>query len=573
MEHGPHLMLATLVACILLAFAFGAVARMLRLPALIGYIAAGAVIGPTTPGFVAEQGMVSAMAEVGVALLLFGVGLHFRAADLLAVWRVAVPGAVAQIALAVSVGATVGAGLLGLAEGPSLAFGLALAISSTAVATRTLEERGRLGGTPGRIALGWLVMQDLVVVFGLVLLPAVAGRGGDIAWEVGKAALSLAAFGVFMMLVGRRVLPWALRRVARGGSRELFTLAVLAAALGIAFLASASFGVSFALGAFFAGVVLGESDVGHQAAAEATPLQHIFAAIFFVSVGMLLDPEALAGAPLAAAASLLAVLLAIGGGTFLLLVALRVELRVAATVAGGLAQIGEFSFLLMEVAVVQGILPELVRGPVLAAAIGSILLTPLMLRGFEVLGRRLERVPVLAAWCGTRRELPAAPLPWPVLRDHAVVIGAGRVGGLVIRALQRHHLPLIVIEENRAMAERLQAEGVPVVWGDAARPEVLHAAAPERARLLVVALPGAVEARAVLELARACNPAIQAVVRTHSEEEALLLEAVEGVGLVMMGEREVALGMADYAMQRLGVAPSTAQATVDVLRARKLEAV
>ncbi len=573
MEHGPHLMLATLVACILLAFAFGAVARMLRLPALIGYIAAGAVIGPTTPGFVAEQGMVSAMAEVGVALLLFGVGLHFRAADLLAVWRVAVPGAVAQIALAVSVGAMVGAGLLGLAEGPSLAFGLALAISSTAVATRTLEERGRLGGTPGRIALGWLVMQDLVVVFGLVLLPAVAGRGGDIAWEVGKAALSLAAFGVFMMLVGRRVLPWALRRVARGGSRELFTLAVLAAALGIAFLASASFGVSFALGAFFAGVVLGESDVGHQAAAEATPLQHIFAAIFFVSVGMLLDPEALGGAPLAAAASLLAVLLAIGGGTFLLLVALRVELRVAATVAGGLAQIGEFSFLLVEVAVVQGILPELVRGPVLAAAIGSILLTPLMLRGFEVLGRRLERVPVLAAWCGTRRELPAAPLPWPVLRDHAVVIGAGRVGGLVIRALQRHHLPLIVIEENRAMAERLQAEGVPVVWGDAARPEVLHAAAPERARLLVVALPGAVEARAVLELARACNPAIQAVVRTHSEEEALLLEAVEGVGLVMMGEREVALGMADYAMQRLGVAPSTAQATVDVLRARKLEAV
>jgi CPA2 family monovalent cation:H+ antiporter-2 len=573
MHHGPHLMLAMLVACILLAFALGAVARMLRLPALIGYIAAGAVISPYTPGFVAEQGMVSAMAEVGVALLLFGVGLHFRADDLLAVWRVAVPGALAQIAMAVAVGATVGAGLLGLAEGPSLAFGLALAISSTAVATRTLEERGRLGGTPGRIALGWLVMQDLVVVFGLVLLPAVAGRGGDIAWEVGKAALSLAAFGVFMMLVGRRVLPWALTRVARSGSRELFTLAVLAAALGIAFLASASFGVSFALGAFFAGVVLGESDVGHQAAAEATPLQHIFAAIFFVSVGMLLNPAALAEAPLAAVASLLAVLLAIGGGTFLLLVALRVELRVAATVAGGLSQIGEFSFLLLEVAVAQGILPALVRGPVLTAAIGSILLTPLMLRGFEALGRRLERVPALAAWSGGRPEAPSMPPAWPVLRDHAVVIGAGRVGGLVIRALQRHHLPLIVIEENRAAAERLQAEGVPVVWGDASRPEVLHAAAPERARLLVVALPGAVEARAVLELARSLNPSIHAVVRTHSEEEAALLEAVEGVGLVMMGEREVALGMADYAMQRLGVAPGTAQATVDVLRGRKLEVV
>ncbi len=566
-------MLATLVACILLAFVLGAAARMLRMPALIGYIAAGAVISPYTPGFVAEQGMVSAMAEVGVALLLFGVGLHFRPADLLAVWRVAVPGALAQIALAVSLGATVGGALLGLEEGPALAFGLALAISSTAVATKTLEERGRLGGTPGRIALGWLVMQDLVVVFGLVLLPAMAGRGGSFTWEVGKAAVSLVAFGVFMLLIGRRALPWALKRVARGGSRELFTLAVLAAALGIAFLASATFGVSFALGAFFAGVVLGESDVGHQAAAEATPLQHIFAAIFFVSVGMLLDPAALAAAPVAAAAALLSVLVAIGGGTFLLLVALRVELRTAAIVAGAIAQVGEFSFLLVEVAAAGGVLPVSVRGPVLAAAIGSILLTPLVLRGFEALGRRLERVPALAAWCGERREAAEVPPPWPVLSGHAVVIGAGRVGGLVIRALRRHHLPLIVVEENRAAAERLQAEGVPVVWGDASRPEVLAAAVPERARLLVVALPGAVEARAVLELARAANPTIGAVVRTHSEEEAALLEADEGIGLVMMGEREVALGMADYAMQRLGVAASTAQATVDVLRGRKLEEV
>ncbi len=569
-------MLATLVACILLAFAFGAGARALRLPALIGYIAAGLVIGPYTPGFVAERGMVSAMAEVGVALLLFGVGLHFRAADLLAVWRAAVPGAVLQVALAAALGSVVGAGLLDLSPGPAFAFGLALAISSTAVATKALEERGKLGGEAGRLALGWLVMQDLLVVFALVMLPAVAGKdgGGSIPFDIGKATLSLVAFGALMLLFGRRALPWLLARVARGGSRELFTLAVLAIALGVAFLASALFGVSFALGAFFAGVVLGESDVGHQAAAEATPLQRIFSAIFFVSVGMLIDLGAVAEEPVASAFAVLSVLLAVGGGTLGLLLLLRTPPRVAATVAGAIAQVGEFSFLLVELAVQQGILPATVRGPVLVAASGTILLTPLMLSGMERLAPRLERSARLAWWRGERRpRLAAAPPPWPLLEGHAVVVGTGRVGAMVIRALQRHHLPLIAIEEDRAAAERMTAAGTPVVWGDATRPEVFRAAAPERAKLLVVALPGAVEARAVLELARAANPALKAVVRTHSDEEATVLEAVEGVGLVMMGEREVALGMADYAMQRLGVAPSTAQATVDVLRARKAEAV
>jgi CPA2 family monovalent cation:H+ antiporter-2 len=577
MHHGPDLMLATLVACILLAFAFGAGARALKLPALIGYIAAGLVISPNTPGFVAERGMVGAMAEVGVALLLFGVGLHFRPADLLAVWRVAVPGAVLQIALATSLGAAVGVGFLGLPTGAAFAFGLALAISSTAVATKALEERGKLGGQAGRIALGWLVMQDLVVVFALVMLPAVAGAPdgaghGSIPLEIGKAALWLAAFGGLMWLFGRRALPWLLVRVARGGSRELFTLAVLAVALGVAFIASALFGVSFALGAFFAGVVLGESDVGHQAAAEATPLQRIFSAIFFVSVGMLLDPRAVAEAPLASAAAVVSVLVAVGGGTLALLLLLRVQPLVAVTVAGALGQIGEFSFLLVELAVKQGTLPEAVRGPVLVAAAATILTTPLLLRLLERLGPRLERSARLAWWRGERRpRLATPPAPWPLLEGHAVVVGTGRVGSVVIRALQRHHLPLIAIEEDRVAAERLNAAGTPVVWGDATRPEVFHAAAPERAALLVVALPGAVEARAVLEMARHANPRIHAVVRTHSDDEAVVLEAVEGVGLVMMGEREVALGMADYAMQRLGVAPSTAQATVDVLRKRKLE--
>jgi CPA2 family monovalent cation:H+ antiporter-2 len=346
--------------------------------------------------------------------------------------------------------------------------------------------------------VGWLVMQDLVVVFALVLLPALAAGSGDAAegggagallLELGRAALALVAFVVVMALFGRRALPWLLVRVARGGSRELFTLAVLAAALGVAFVASALFGVSFALGAFFAGIVLGESDVGHQAAAEATPLQRIFSAIFFVSVGMLLDPAAVAAQPLASAAAVLSVLVAVAGGTLVLLLALRVEPRIAVVVAGALGQIGEFSFLLVELAVKQGLLPEGVRGPVLVAAAVTILLTPLTMRALGALAPRLERSAWIGRWRGERPRLATAPAAWPVLDGHAVVVGAGRVGSVVLRALQRHHLPLIAVEEDRVVAERLQAEGVPVVWGDASRPEVLHAAAPERARLLVVALP------------------------------------------------------------------------------------
>jgi CPA2 family monovalent cation:H+ antiporter-2 len=576
MEHGPDPMLATLVACILLAFLFGAAARAMRLPTLVGYIAAGLLIGPYTAGFGAERAMVAAMAEIGVALLLFGVGLHFRAADLLAVWRVAVPGALAQIALAAGLGAAVGSTLLGLSGGAALAFGLALAISSTAVATRVLEERGRLGGEAGRLALGWLVMQDLVVVFALVLLPPIAGAGGAadataLVWQLAEAAAALAAFGAVMLVFGRRGIPWLLVRVARAGSREVFTLAVLAVALGVAFLAAELFGVSFALGAFFAGVVLGESDVGHQAAAETTPLQRIFAAIFFVSVGMLMDPAAIAAQPFAAVAAVLSVLLAVAGGTLALLLLLRVHPRIALTVAGALGQVGEFSFLLVEVALRQGLLPETVRGPVLVAAAVTILTTPLLLRGADALAPRLERSARLAWW---RRERgPRLALtPDAPRAGHAVVVGTGRVGAVVIRALQRHGLPVVAVEENRAAAEALAAGGTAAIWGDATRPEVLHAAGLEGARLLVVALPGAVETRAVLALARAANPAIHAVVRTHSDEEAMLLEAEEGVGLVIMGEREVALGMADYAMQQLGVSAAHANATIAALRARRAEA-
>ncbi|ONG53191.1 hypothetical protein BKE38_12970 [Pseudoroseomonas deserti] len=567
MHNAPPL-LAILVLALTLSFVFGLAARLLRLPPLVGYLVAGALVGPHTPGFSADLGFTATLAEVGVGLLLFGVGLHFRAEDLLAVWRVALPGALAQVAIGGTLGGLAGIALLGLSGPGALAFGLALSIASTAVATRALEERGRLSGEAGRLALGWLVVQDLVVVLGLVLLPALAsGSSEGLGLSMLRAVGELVAFMAVMLLAGRRVLPWALRRVARTGSRELFTLAVVVAALGVAFSATILFHVSFALGAFFAGMVLGESDLGHQAAAETVPLQRVFAAIFFFSVGMLLDPANLAAAPWASAAAVVVVLLGIGAATFALLLLLRVPPATAAVVAAAMAQIGEFSFVLAELAIGQGMLPAEVRGPILMGAFGTILLTPLTFRAFGWTAQGLAGQPHLSRWRESgRRPAPHAALPG--LQGHAILVGYGRVGSTIAAALRRHNLPLVLVEEDRHVADRARADALPVIWGDAAREEVLNAARPRQAKLLILALPGAYEARQVMALVRAVNPTIEVAVRTHDDDEIAWLRQEGGVGLAVMGEREVALGMADFAMQRLGVPASTAQATVDVLRAR-----
>lgn len=566
MQHVPPAV-TTLVVALVLALALGMLARALRLPALFGYLVAGVVVSPHTPGFVADSAITGALAEIGVALLLFGVGLHFQPRDLLAVWRVAVPGALAQVAIATALGAAAGTFVLGLDAPPAMVFGLTLAIASTAVATRLLEERGMLGGPAGKIALGWLVMQDLIVVLALVLVPAAAGADqAGLAFAIGRAVLELIAFVALVFVVGRRVLPWALARVARNASRELFTLAVVVAAIGVAWGASTAFHVSFALGAFFAGVVLGESDLGSQAAAEAIGLQRVFSALFFVSVGMMMDPVSLLAAPWGAVAALAAVLLGTGGATFLLLLLLRVQARIAATVAAALAQIGEFSFLLMGFAVGQGILPATATGPILGAAFGAILLTPLSERLSHAVAGRLGRMPGWRAWEDGNAGGPVLPTPDAGLEGHAIVVGHGRVGGLVVAALRRHGLPFVVVEADRNIAERLAREGIPAIWGDSTRPEVLAAARPAQAKLLVLALPDAEETRRVLDIIRAANPKIQAAARAHDDSETSYLAAA-GVGLVIMGEREIALGMADFAMQRLGIHARQAQATVDSLRA------
>jgi len=569
MSHaGP--LVATLVVALTLAFALGFAARLLRLPPLLGYIAAGIAVGPHTPGFVADPDVTAALAEIGVALLLFAVGLQFHARDLLAVWRVALPGALAQITAGTLLGAAAGAAGLGLGWGPSLVFGLALAISSTAVSTRALEERGRLSGEAGRIALGWLVVQDLVVVLALVLLPVLAGAGAGAAEDLGAklatTAVELAAFLAAMALGGRVVLPRLLAVVAGTGSRELFTLAVIVIALGTAFGSSAIFGVSPALGAFFAGVLLGESPLGHQAAAETVPLQRIFVAFFFVSVGALVDPAAMVAMPGASLATLAAALLGTGGAILALLLLLRVPVPAAATVAGAMTQIGEFSFLLGALAIGSGILPEAARGPILAAATLTILATPLMQALADRLAVRIEGTRRMRAWLTRRGRARLSHPPDQGLEGHAILVGHGRVGRIVAAALRRHGVPYVVVEADHRAAEALRAAGVPVVWGDATRIEVLKAARPDTARLIVLGMPDAAGCRRVLDLARAANPAIIAAARAHDEEEAAFLEREDGMGLVVMGEREIALGMADFAMTRLGVPAEEALRTVEGLR-------
>jgi CPA2 family monovalent cation:H+ antiporter-2 len=566
----PHVapLLTTLVVALGLAFALGLGARLLRLPPLLGYLAAGLAIGPHTPGFVADAGFTSAMAEVGVALLLFAVGLHFRLRDLLAVWRVAVPGAFAQIIAGTLLGAAFGHFAFGLGPLPSAVFGLTLSISSTAVATRALEERGRLGGEAGRLALGWLVVQDLVVVLALVILPvaAVEHSDGNLGIVLLGTVAELAAFLLAMVAIGRVVLPRLLTLVAATGSRELFTLAVVVTALGTAFGSAALFGVSPALGAFFAGVLLAESPLGHQAAAETMPLQRVFVALFFVSVGMLVDPVAVLGAPGLVVATFVCVLLGTGIAIFVILIALRVAVPAAAAVAGSMAQIGEFSFILQELAIGGGILPDAARGPILAAATLSIVLTPLSLLLADRLALHLVGARRFQAWQARRAPPRAFPLPPTGLAGHAIIAGYGRVGREVARAMSAHGIAYVAIEADHALAEALRAEKVSVVWGDATRAEVLRAARPDTAHLIILAMPDAASCRRVLEMALAANPRIIAAARAHDEEEAEFLRREAGVGLVVMGEREIALGIAGFSLGQFGVDPKGVQRTLEELR-------
>ena len=586
----PHetALIATIAAGIGLAFILGLAATRLRLPPLVGYLVAGVIVGPFTPGFVADAGLAQQLAEIGVILLMFGVGIHFSVADLLAVRRIALPGAVVQITVATVLGAAI-AHLWGWSWGSGLVFGLCLSVASTVVLLRAMEDRAMLDSVDGRIAVGWLIVEDLATVLVLVLLPALAvPLGGtpdtaeaatagasnpSVLRALGITLTKVAAFVVLMFVVGRRAVPWLLERVARTGSRELFTLSVLAVAIGIAVGASVLFGVSFALGAFFAGMVVNGSDLSHEAAADSLPLQDAFSVLFFVAVGMLFDPAILVRQPIEVLSVVLIIMVGKSLGAFFIVLVFRYPLRTALTISASLAQIGEFSFILAALAVSLNLLPPEGQSLIVAGALLSISLNPLAFVAADRIARWLGGRPRLL----TMLERPAGPiaeLPPTIdeaaLRGHAIIVGYGRVGSAIGETLTRVGMPYVIIEQNRETAEALRAKGLPVLYGDAARPGVLREAHVDQARLLIVATPDPFQSRAMIDLAREANPKIETVARTHSENERDYLER-HGVGLALIGERELALGMAHYALLRMGCEEKRADATVDAIRRQPRE--
>jgi CPA2 family monovalent cation:H+ antiporter-2 len=567
MHHNISL-ITTIAAALGFGLLFGMLAVRLRLPALVGYLAAGVLIGPATPGFVADVALASQLAEIGVMLLMFGVGLHFSLDDLMEVKGIALPGAVLQIAVATLMGMGL-SHLWGWSLGAGLVFGLALSVASTVVLLRALEDRGQLDSFNGRIAVGWLVVEDLVTVLVLVLLPALAGPlggnapgghgAGESLWlALGKTLLSVGAFVAFMLIVGRKLFPWFLWRVAKTNSRELFTLAVIAAAVGIAYGSSELFGVSFALGAFFAGMVLRESALSHRAAEETLPLRDAFSVLFFVSVGMLFDPRVLVEHPLELLAVVAIVLFGKSLAAFILVLALRYPLNTAITVSASLAQIGEFSFILAALGMSLGLLPDLGQNLILAGAIISIAVNPLMFKAVDPLQNWLRSKSDLAR--RLERSLdPLAELPMTVtherLTGQVVLVGYGRVGKRIAQALREQGVYYVVAEQNREMVEELRRQDQPAVAGNAADPAVLIQAHIARASMLVIATPDTFHVRAMVETAKALNPAIRCVVRSHNEEEARLLREETG-GAVFVGERELAGSMSRHVLAGLAEAPA-----------------
>jgi len=555
MQHVPPLV-STLTIALVLAFSLGLLAHRFKLPPLVGYLIAGIAIG-FTPGIGTDQNIANQLAEVGVILLLFGVGLHFSVQDLLSVRAIAIPGAVAQGLVATPLGMIVGWGL-GWSPGAGFIFGLALSVASTVVLLRMLQERRLVETERGRITVGWLIVQDIAMVLALVLLPGLTGlfREGeaapDLAEMVRQAALVLGKFAIFvagMLLVGKKLIPMLLHYVAHTGSRELFRLAVLSIALGFALLAAELFGVSLALGAFFAGMMLSESQLSQQAATESLPLRDAFAVLFFVSVGMLFHPAIVVDAPLAVIATVVIIIIAKSAVAYGVVHLFGYSRAAGLTIAASLAQIGEFSFILANLGMRLGLLPGEGRDLILAGAIISILLNPLLFAALDAYFARREKAAAEAAEAASPaavvevEELPTRePIHPTTLTDHVVLIGHGRVGKFISNALRERGTPLFVIEDNADDVAALKEQGIEAVSGNAADPELIQAANLGEARCLLVAIPDAFEGGQVVEQTRAINPVLPIIARAHSEAEIEHLIKL-GANLVVMGEHEIAKAM------------------------------
>ncbi|ENC2722979.1 Kef family K(+) transporter [Salmonella enterica subsp. enterica serovar Newport] len=551
MHHATPL-ITTIVGGLVLAFILGMIANKLRISPLVGYLLAGVLAGPFTPGFVADTKLAPELAELGVILLMFGVGLHFSLKDLMAVKSIAIPGAVAQIAVATLLGMALSA-VLGWSLMTGIVFGLCLSTASTVVLLRALEERQLLDSQRGQIAIGWLIVEDLVMVLTLVLLPAVAGmvEKGDVgiaslAVDMGITIGKVVAFIAIMMLVGRRLVPWIMARSAATGSRELFTLSVLALALGIAFGAVELFDVSFALGAFFAGMVLNESELSHRAAHDTLPLRDAFAVLFFVSVGMLFDPLVLIQQPLAVLATLAIIVFGKSIAAFFLVRMFGHSPRTALTIAASLAQIGEFAFILAGLGMAlnllpqagQNLVPQAGQNLVLAGAILSIMLNPVL---FTLLEKYLAKTETLEEQ--TLEEAIEEEKQIPVdICNHALLVGFGRVGSLLGEKLLAAGIPLVVIETSRTRVDELRERGIRAVLGNAANEEIMNLAHLDCARWLLLTIPNGYEAGEIVASAREKSPDIEIIARAHYDDEVKYITE-RGANQVVMGEREIARAM------------------------------
>ena len=555
-HHTP--LIATIVAGLVVAFIFGALAQRLKASPLIGYLLAGVVVGPFTPGYVADQSLANELAEIGVILLMFGVGLHFSLKDLMAARKVAVPGALAQMTVATLLGMGM-AHLMGWSLAAGFVFGLALSVASTVVLLRALQERRAIQTEKGRIAVAWLIVEDLAMVLALVLLPALAGAVSNAgaqtsvmdAWIIplGLTLLKVGGFMAFMLIVGRRVIPWTLHYVAHTGSRELFRLAVLAIALGVAFGAALLFDVSFALGAFFAGMILAESELSQRAAEETLPLRDAFAVLFFVSVGMLFNPFVLLSHPWAVVGVLGIILLGKSLAALAIMRLFKRNAETSFTVAASLAQIGEFSFILAGLGVGLKLLPKLGSDLILAGAIISIMLNPVMF--------------ALARWATrlakARQAQPStAAEPTPIaLTGHTVLVGYGRVGQVVAAGLVDAKAPFVVLDALEDGANQARIAGFETLEGNGAQADILTVANIAKAKRLIVAIPDAAEAGAIVEQARRANAGLQIVARAHTDAVVSHLLG-HGANEVIMGEREIAKGMLDFVAAKPAPAPAPA---------------
>ncbi len=551
----PHsvAIISTIAGAFALALILGYVAVRLKMPALVGYLAAGFVMGPYTPGFTGDLDIIQQLAEIGVMLLMFGVGMHLSLDDLLSVKKIAVPGAILQIAVATVMGYALGI-YWDWTPGAALVFGLSLSVASTVVLLRALEARGSLETLTGKIAVGWLVVEDVAMVVALVLLPPIAAAmgGTDAAEPAAPLARTLALtlgsvalFVVLMLVVGRRLFPWFLMRIAGTGSRELFTLAVMAAGIGIAYAAGIIFGVSFALGAFFAGMVMRESEFGHRAADESLPFRDAFAVLFFVSVGMLFDPSLLWKEPMKILLVLGIIIIGKSVAAFGLVLLFRYPLNTALTVSASLAQIGEFSFILAGMGVSLGLMPIEGQNLILAGAVVSIALNPVVFGLITpaqkwILSRsRLARLMVRSA--DRLAELPSS-MTSAQLTGHVLIIGYGRVGRRIGERLVAQGLRIVVAEQNREIVSGLRAAGFAAVAGNATDPAVLIQAHVARAKVLVIATPDTIGVKTITRLAHQLRPDLPIIVRTHSDEEADDLRSEPNLE-VYMGEAELAQSM------------------------------